>query len=188
MHRILKRDQILTIPNLLSVLRLALIPVIVWLYCGKKAYNWAVAAIVLSGLTDVVDGFIARKWNMVSDFGKILDPIADKLTQAAVLLCLMTKHKLMIWLIVVFAIKELSMATLGCYVIKKKDSVNSSQWHGKVNTVLLYTTMSLLILFPGMPEWGANMLIICCICFMIYSFVSYALFYKKLFRCADKRG
>ena len=80
------------------------------------------------------------------------------------------------------------MATLGCYVIKKKDSVNSSQWHGKVNTVLLYTTMSLLILFPGMPEWGANMLIICCICFMIYSFVSYALFYKKLFRCADKRG
>ena len=182
MHRILKRDQILTIPNLLSVLRLALIPVIVWLYCGKKAYNWAVAAIVLSGLTDVVDGFIARKWNMVSDFGKILDPIADKLTQAAVLLCLMTKHKLMIWLIVVFAIKELSMATLGCYVIKKKDSVNSSQWHGKVNTVLLYATMILLILFPGMPQWGADALIMCCIAFMMYSFASYALFYRKLLR------
>lgn len=180
MHRVLRKDQVLTIPNMLSVFRLALIPVILWLYCKKQEYKWAVGTIVLSGVTDVIDGFIARKWNMVSDFGKILDPIADKLTQGAVLLCLTMKHKLMILLIVFFVIKEVCMLLMGYMAIRKKDSVNSAKWHGKVNTVLLYTTMILLILFPGMPQWGADALIMCCIAFMMYSFASYALFYKRL--------
>lgn len=178
----MRKDQVLTIPNMLSVFRLALIPVILWLYCKKQAYKWAVGTIVLSGVTDVIDGFIARKWNMVSDFGKILDPIADKLTQGAVLLCLTMKHKLMILLIVLFVIKEVCMLLMGYMAIRKKDSVNSAKWHGKVNTVLLYATMILLILFPGMPQWGANTLISCCIVFMMSSFASYALFYKRLLR------
>ena len=71
--------QILTIPNILSLLRLALIPFIVWSYSIKKFIASAIL-IVISGITDVVDGFIARKFNMVSDLGKALDPIADKLT------------------------------------------------------------------------------------------------------------
>ena len=86
MHRILRKDQIFTIPNLLSIIRLILIPIIVWLYCEKQNYNAAVAVIVVSGATDITDGFIARHFNMVSDFGKILDPVADKLTQAAVII------------------------------------------------------------------------------------------------------
>ena len=85
MHRLFKRDQILTIPNLLSVIRLLMIPVIVWLYCEKQDYIAAAAMIVLSGLTDIADGIIARKFNLVSDLGKILDPVADKLTQAALI-------------------------------------------------------------------------------------------------------
>ena len=88
MHRILKKDQILTIPNLLSIIRLLMIPLIIWLYCEAQQYGLAVIVILLSGLTDIVDGFIARKYHMVSDFGKILDPAADKLTQAALILCL----------------------------------------------------------------------------------------------------
>lgn len=95
MHRIFKKDQILTIPNLLSVVRLLLIPVIVWLYCGKQEYTAAVVVILLSGITDIADGIIARKYHMVSDFGKILDPIADKLTQAAIILCLTYNYPLM---------------------------------------------------------------------------------------------
>lgn len=184
MHRVLKKDQILTIPNLLSVVRLLLIPLILWLYCVKQEYTLAVAMILLSGVTDIADGIIARKCNMVSDFGKILDPIADKLTQAAIIICLIEKHQLMLLLIVLFALKEICMATLGLLAIKRTDAVNSAKWYGKANAVLLYAVMMLLILFPGMPEALANTLIVLCIGMLVFSFVQYARFYRKLF--ADK--
>ena len=72
MHRLMKKEQLLTIPNLLSVVRLLLIPLIVWLYCARQEYELAVLFILLSGATDVVDGFIARRFHMVSDFGTLL--------------------------------------------------------------------------------------------------------------------
>ena len=85
------QSRILTIPNLLSFFRLCLIPVFMWLYCVEKNYLWTGIILILSGLTDTVDGIIARKFNMISDLGKVLDPIADKLTQAAMLFCLLTR-------------------------------------------------------------------------------------------------
>lgn len=85
MHRLFKRDQIFTIPNLLSLVRLLMIPMIIWLYCEKEDYVAAAVMIVLSGLTDIADGIIARKFHLVSDLGKLLDPVADKLTQAALI-------------------------------------------------------------------------------------------------------
>ena len=116
MHRLFKRDQILTIPNLLSVIRLLMIPVIVWLYCEKQDYVAAAAMIILSGLTDIADGIIARKFNLVSDLGKILDPVADKLTQAALIICLIDKFEWMRWLFILFAIKEIVMGISGMIV------------------------------------------------------------------------
>ena len=80
--------RILTVPNLLSFFRILLIPVIICLYF-KEQYWWAFGLLVLSGATDVVDGWIARTFHVVSDFGKAIDPVADKLTQIALLLCLM---------------------------------------------------------------------------------------------------
>lgn len=186
MHRVLKKDQILTIPNLLSIVRLALIPLIVWLYVAQQEYNWAVAIILLSGATDIVDGFIARHFNMVSDFGKILDPIADKLTQAAVIICLTAKHELMYVLICLFVVKELIMGTLGFLVIRKKDSVNSAKWFGKANTVVLYVVMMLLILFPGMSDALANTLIVLCGCMMLLSLALYTRFYVRLLSDKNK--
>lgn len=178
MYRVLKKDQILTIPNFLSFVRIVLIPIIVWLYCEQQNYS-AVAVIVLSGLTDIADGIIARKFNMVSDFGKILDPIADKLTQAALIICLVTRYKLMTPLVIEFAIRELIMLILGYLAIKKKDKVNSSQWFGKLTTVMMYTVMSLLILFPGIPLWCVNIMIGICGITMLASFIMYARFYKR---------
>ncbi len=180
MHRIFKKDQILTIPNLLSVVRLLLIPVIVWLYCVKQHYTAAVGVIILSGLTDVADGIIARKFHMVSDFGKILDPIADKLTQGVIILCLTMQHPLMWALIVLFVAKEICMGLMGLASIKKTDYVNSAKWHGKVNTVVLYGVMILLIFFQGMPDALANALIFLCACMILITFVLYANFYRKL--------
>ena len=89
-------DRIFTIPNMLSFFRICLIPVIVWLYLVKKNYTWTVCILILSGVTDMVDGFIARRFNMISNLGKVLDPIADKLTQTVMLVCLFTRFPMMI--------------------------------------------------------------------------------------------
>ncbi len=185
MHRVLKKEQILTIPNLLSFLRLLMIPWIIWLYCGAEQYPAAVAVIVLSGLTDVADGIIARKFNMVSDFGKILDPIADKLTQAALILCLTVKHKLMIPLIIEFGLREICMLVMGYITIRKQDSVNSAKWYGKLTTVVLYAVMMLLILFPGISDGAADGMIITCGLVMLFSFLMYVRFYVRYWRKAS---
>ena len=89
------QKKIITIPNILSFIRLCLIPIIVWLFIGKQDYLLAGIFVLISGLTDMVDGWIARTFNMISDFGKVLDPIADKSTQAVVVLLLSTRYPLM---------------------------------------------------------------------------------------------
>jgi len=180
MHRILKKEQVLTIPNFLSLLRLLMIPVIAWLYCVELRYREAVVIILLSGITDIADGIIARKFNMVSDFGKILDPIADKLTQVTLIACLISKYDLMIPLIVEFVVREFIMLVLGYLTIRKHDKVNSSQWFGKLTTVMLYAVMMILILFPEIPLWAANTMIIVCGITMLLSFGGYARFYRRL--------
>lgn len=182
MHRIFKKDQIFTVPNLLSMVRLLLIPLIVWLYIGKREYGIAAAVVLFSGITDITDGFIARRFDMVSDLGKILDPVADKLTQAALIFCLAVKYRLMRVLIAVFAAKELVMAVLGCVAISKKDVVNSAKWYGKANTVLLYAVMLCLILLPGIPDLAANVMICLCGASMLLSLAMYVGFYIKLLR------
>ena len=173
MKRFFEKNQILTIPNFLSVIRLALIPVIVWLYSYEKNYYAAIGVIILSAATDIIDGFIARHFNMISDFGKALDPLADKLTQAALLLCLLSEYKLMCGLIVVFGLCEITKFTLGIIIAKKHDEVNGAKWYGKANTVIIYTTMMALILFPQMSDILANALMFFCGAVMITAHVLY---------------
>lgn len=181
MHRIFKKNQILTIPNLLSVIRITLIPQIVWLYNSKQDYYAAIGVILLSGATDIVDGWIARHFNMVSDFGKALDPLADKLTQASLLICLLSRYRLMWMLLVVFGMCEITKLVMGIIVVKKCDEVNSAKWYGKLNTVMIYSTMLLLILFPKMNTVVANLLMLDCGLVMIIAHILYfRLFAKRL--------
>lgn len=181
MHRLLRKDQILTIPNLLSFLRLLMIPVIVWLYVDREQPCLSVVVILLSALTDILDGYIARHFHMVSDFGKILDPIADKLTQFALIICLLERYRAIRYLLALFVGKEIIMAVSGVLVIRKKDSVNSSQWFGKATTALLYATVVVLFLFPGIPAVWANGLFVLCAGMILLSMVKYLLFYRSLF-------
>lgn len=162
--------------------RIVLLPVIVWLYCVEQNYYGAIAVLVVSGITDIVDGFIARRFNMVSDFGKILDPIADKLTQGVLLICLAVKYKIIILLVVIFALKEYIMITLGYIAMKRKDSVNSAKWYGKLNTVIIYSTIVLLIMFPRIPVSVVNVLSVICISVIVASFVMYARFYQRILK------
>jgi len=187
MHRIFKKDAILTIPNLLSIIRLLMIPFIVWTYCGLKQYYVTTILIVFSGVTDVIDGFIARKFNMVSDFGKVLDPIADKFTQAAVIICLATKYPTVWAVVALFLVKECIMIAWGFHSLRKLDLVNSARWYGKVNTVILYTVMSALILFNGISQTVANVLICICTISLILSLILYGRFYMQLFKEKNKK-
>lgn len=180
MKRLFQKQEVLTIPNLLSAFRLLLLPLIVWMYCVEHNYIAAIITLFVSGLTDIVDGFIARRFNMISDLGKILDPIADKLTQGVLLICLGIEHRIIFVLVGVFALKELLMIILGYITMKRKDSVNSAKWYGKLNTVIIYSTIVLMILMPDMPESVISILSCVCIGVIIISFLMYARFYYKL--------
>ena len=102
-------NKIFTIPNALSFFRICLIPLIIWLYVVKIQPFWAGYILILSGITDIVDGFIARHFHMISNLGKVLDPIADKLTQAAVLICLIVRFPFMLFPFILLIAKETFM-------------------------------------------------------------------------------
>ena len=146
-----RQNRILTIPNLLTLFRILLIPVIAWLYCWKADYPMAAWVLVVSGATDVADGFIARKFRMVSDLGKVLDPIADKLTQTVALVCLLTRFSAVWWVLGVLVFKETVMTVMGLAVIRRTGSVYSAAWHGKLATVTLYGVIIAHIAWYDIP-------------------------------------
>lgn len=186
MQRVLKKDQIITIPNLLSLVRLALIPLIIWLYSVKQDYTLAVVVIIISGVTDIADGFIARHFNMISDFGKILDPIADKLTQLATLCCLVSRFPMMVIPFGLLLVKEVVTGIMSLIVIRKSKKVEGADWHGKVTTVLLYTMMILHIVWFNIPPAVSNTAIGICVGMMLLSFVLYMIRNTNVLR-SDKR-
>ena len=150
--------KIFTIPNILSIVRILLIPVFIVLYLiGRQGENIylmiSVAVVALSGFTDILDGIIARKCNMVSDLGKVLDPVADKLTQAAVAICLAIDNPIVIPMFVVFAVKESAMM-IGALTLYKSTERRpiSAKWYGKMSTVILYAVMMLIIIYTGMDN------------------------------------
>ncbi len=167
--------RILTIPNLLSFFRIALIPVFVWSYCVRRDNTLTAILLLLSGATDIADGFIARTFHMVSDLGKVLDPIADKLTQATMLICLMTRFPLMMIPLAVMVVKELYMAVSGCLVIRKTRVVPCADWHGKMATVLLYGMMILHVFWPEIPSVVSNITIGISTTMIVVSFMMYAI-------------
>ena len=176
----LNKKDILTIPNFLSFFRILLIPVIAVLYIHYKYYTASAIVIILSGITDIVDGRIARKFNMISDFGKFLDPVADKLTQAAMLLCLVIRYRLVITLIILMLIKEVFLFTAGCIVLKKTDTINSAKWYGKVSTLVMYSVLTVLFFMSDISTVIANIGIMICAFVLTASTILYGIFYYKI--------
>lgn len=168
------QKKIVTIPNILSFFRLCLIPVIIWLYIGEKNYLWAGIVLILSGATDLADGFIARHFHMISDLGKVLDPVADKLTQAAMLFCLCTRFPLMILPLVLMIVKEGFMGISGIMIIRKTGSVFGADWHGKAATVLLYAAMIVHVFWYEVPVLVSDLMIGACSLMIVISLLLYA--------------
>ena len=180
------KKKIFTIPNILSMVRLALIPVFIWLYSVEHEYVIAAIIFTVSSLTDIVDGFIARKFNMISDVGKILDPIADKLTQLSVLICLLFRFKLM-WLPVsILVIKEVITGIMSIMRIKRTHKVHMAVWHGKLNTVLLYLMLALHLVWSNIPTFVSHMSITLCAIMMMVSAVLYGIQHVKAIKSNKK--
>ena len=167
------RKDIFTIPNLLSFFRIILIPVIILLYCKYKMYSATTLVILISSATDVIDGWIARKFRMISDFGKILDPVSDKLTQAAIVVCLFVRFPHMIYLFVLMALKETMMGITGLIRIRKSGEVHCADWHGKVNTCLIYAMLLLHIVWYNIPKTISDISMAIVAAMMILSMVLY---------------
>ena len=177
------RKQLFTIPNLLSFLRLCMIPLIIWLYCAQKNYVLTAVVLVLSGVTDTIDGFIARRFNMVTDLGKALDPIADKLTQASVMFCLLTRFQMMLVPLLLLIFKEVCNGIMSLFVIKKTGKVCGADWHGKVCTWLLYAMMFVhIVWFDISREWTTALIGIC----VIMMTLSFALYMVRNYKMLTK--
>ena len=168
------KNRIFTIPNVLSLVRLCLIPLIIWLYLGREDYVLTGIVVIISAMTDIVDGFIARKFNMISDLGKVLDPIADKATQLVVMILLTLSFPLMLMPIILTAIKEAFMAISGYMIIRKCNIVLGAHWHGKAATVLLTAVMSLHLVWHDIYPILSIVLISLSSSMIILSLVLYA--------------
>lgn len=181
-------NRVFTIPNGLSAFRLALIPVMVWLYLGPKRQDLAVVVLILSGVTDLVDGYVARRFHMVSNLGKVLDPVADKLTQGALTVCLAVAFPAMGILFAVLLVKELVMSVLGILVMKKTGKVQGAKWHGKLTTVCLDGVILLHLAFPAMKVATSQVLVFACLAVMLLSMVLYLLSYAGQLQKKEENG
>ena len=180
-RKYLTKEQLFTIPNFMSLFRLVLIPFIIWIY-WRGEYHIAGGMLLLSALTDILDGVIARKFDMVSDLGKMMDPLCDKLTHAALLVCLVTRYR-DIWIVFGFlVVKELTMLALGSIMVKRCGEVHSAKWYGKLCTVVFETVMLALILFPGLPGLAVMVLLAVCCAAMVFSLVMYVVFFLRRIR------
>lgn len=177
--------ELFSVPNILSYIRLLLIPVFVVLYLRADtpaAYHGAALVILFSGLTDCADGFIARHFNQITEWGKMVDPIADKLTQAAIVFCLTLRYPGMWVLVALFVVKELFMGINGLVLMKKGKRLDGAKWFGKLSTAVFYVVMFVLIAVSDLDAVIVNTLLVITGFFLFLSFIKYLLLYVSMYR------
>ena len=174
-------EEALSIPNLLSYFRIVLIPVFIVLYMQER-FAAALITLAASGLSDVLDGRIARRYNMITNLGKALDPVADKLTQASVIGCLMVRFPELVVLFVIYVLKEVAMLSGGLIMLKgRKKQVPYARWYGKLSTSEMYTAMALLLIFPsiGKNSVGIWLIIGISLALILFALIMYIVTFLK---------
>ncbi len=175
------KKEVFTIPNLLSLFRLALIPVyvIIYLNAGDDIYMHFMAAGVLavSCLTDLVDGQIARRFHMISTVGKVLDPVADKSTQFALTICLAIRYPVLWFVVVLFFLKELFQLVAGIIFLQKGKMLDGALLVGKICTTVLFLSLIVMVFFPTLPPVFICAMAVIDSIFLTISFIGYFLAY-----------
>lgn len=174
----------MNLPNLLTIIRLFLVPVFILVYMGGDAAAariTAAAIFFIASVTDVLDGYIARKYNKVTDFGKLADPVADKLMQLSAIGCLAINKRISMWILVLFIFKEAVMILGGINLLREKFVVQS-KWTGKIATVILFMCVMIILATDeqALPEHYATILMCCSIVATIIAFFDYAKMYIKI--------
>ncbi len=183
------KKDLWSIPNILCYIRFLLIPVFVITYIRAdhpRQYIQAAAVVFLSGLTDFFDGFIARRFDMVTELGKIIDPLADKLTQASLIFVLVVKIKWMFLLLILFVIMQLFLLIAGLVMLRKGTKLNGAKWFGKVSTTVFYATMLVLVAVPALNMRLTNILMLVCGAFLLLSFLLYINEYILMYHSLKK--
>ena len=184
------KKEYFNIPNLMGYFRILIIPVFLFLYVRaetKWEYFAAFFVLALSYLTDFLDGKIARKFHMVTDWGKMLDPIADKLTQGALAVACTFRYPAVAWFLLLFLCKELYMGTMGLFLIRKGCGIYGAERWGKVCTAVLDGGILILLLFPGLSFEAANLLTAVMMIIMGITWVNYLSFHIGLIRNRERK-
>jgi len=192
--------DITKLPNLLTLVRIALIPLFVYVFLWEdgmiqadidmmektNGYLLAAIIVVISGLTDAADGYIARKFNMITDLGKALDPFADKLTQAAVVVCLVIRYNEIWWLVAALftfiVVKEITLLIMALLFLKKGQDLGGAKWFGKVSTIVFYVLVIVLIGAPSVNTLAAAIMMGVMFAFNILAFCLYMREYMTLYK------
>lgn len=182
----LKKQKIFNVPNLLSLFRILLVPVFVFVYFSsfESKFYLAGGIVVFSALTDVLDGIIARKFNLITTLGKILDPIADKLTQGVSIICLSISNPKLIYVVVLLVVKELAMLLGTIILFKSGHRPSESKWWGKLSTVAVFFLLVSVLVADIVEMFALNVAVsvfslIASVC-LVFSLINYYEIYKKI--------
>lgn len=170
------KKEIFSIPNLLSLFRLLIIPVYIVLYLNAtEPYQYFTAGgiMVVSCLTDMIDGKIARRYDMITTLGKILDPVADKVTQFSLTLCLSLKYPVLQPVLALFLVKEIFQAVIGLVNLIRGKMLPGALMAGKICTTVLFISLITLVLFPDMNPFFVDTIAYLDAFFLLISFISY---------------
>jgi len=169
------------IPNYLSIFRILLIPLFIYLFLfnGDEGMLWGGCVFILAGVTDVVDGFLARRFNWITNVGKLLDPLADKLMQIAAICCLYIKELIPLWLILTIILKEFLMIAGATLILKKGNFYVQSDWYGKLGTTVFYAVVIIITLIRNKHSAVSNILSVVLFALTVFTFIMY---YIKIYR------
>ncbi len=184
--KVLNIECKMNVPNALSLVRLLLLPLFVVLFLQSERHPELLYAsfgvLVLSGITDALDGIIARRFNQITAFGKLLDPLADKVTQMTVVVCLAIRYTPIIPLAVICLVKEMLQGLGGLILLRGGVKPQGARWYGKVSTVVFYASMAAILLFDTMSPILRMVLILLVAILMVFAFVRYAIEYLRIRR------
>lgn len=176
-----RKEDLFKIPNILCYIRILLVPFFAYLYLSD--YYWQSAVVLIgAALTDIADGYIARHFDMITDWGKFIDPVADKLMQFSMLFVVVFRRPLVLILIVEYILKEAILLIIGLLIYHKGFNLNGANKAGKLCTIVFDTALFLLMFLPNIPSPGVLFLIGLVSVFLIIAFCSYLMAYIRLYR------
>lgn len=184
LRELINKKEIFSLPNMISYVRILLIPVWVWAFFTMPDSYIPLVILIVSGLSDMVDGFIARHFNMITTWGKIIDPIADKLTQFTVIVCLAIEYSALWFVLAIFVIKDLFLA-IGGYALLRRNgkTVGGAKWFGKICTIIFYGIICVLMVM-SLPavSFNAGLINVLMVVFAGSAVLSLVMYAAQIFR------